>query len=383
MPNNMKKRIQAQRILSLCSYFVCDGSACRESCCKGWQVLVDDRTRERYQKLKGAFGRQVRFFVRQTEPPVLRRIFGRCPFLDSDRLCSFQRQGKEELMPLICREYPKEIIGYGDFCEISISLSCPAAVRVFMDHLGRLSYEETEREYTPYWSVSNNDSIFLDFLQKEREALLDFFWQYELAEAWQGMYAHIRGQHEWVVRDRLEDARKVPLSMDKAQQGEYALFWQPRLSFFKIQMLDRCIIECIDHGYTRLREPKLYPLIRKYMEFFSKLEVEEADRFFDRQVRAICEENHTFDMKYRSYFSLNLQSLYLQAYSSYHILREFLFAVLYTELVMLFDVVEYLWKGALPDRARQEELIVVFERGVRHNPQLTESLLAVIREDFL
>ena len=35
------------------------------------------------------------------------------------------------------------------------------------------------------------------------------------------------------------------------------------------------------------------------------------------------------------------------------------------------------------ERQRQEEILVIFERGVRHNPAVSDALLAVIREDFL
>ena len=142
------------------------------------------------------------------------------------------------------------------------------------------------------------------------------------------------------------------------------------------------IINQIDYGNLKYRERKFWKLVESYRKRFSNLYVNEADRFFDEKVRAMMDAGYW--EKYRSYFSYCIQELYTKAYESYHILRQFLFAVLYVQLLMMFDLVDYLdRKEQIADIGRQSEILMLCEQGIRHNPQLTKNLLAIIREEFL
>ena len=88
--------IMTTKEISLCKNFHCLGPACPRNCCRGWHIPVDDATVDRYKSLPGTEGRSVRsFLTRRRGLIVFRRIFGTCPFLNSDRLCQFQANGVE------------------------------------------------------------------------------------------------------------------------------------------------------------------------------------------------------------------------------------------------------------------------------------------------
>lgn len=369
--------------LPLCEKFHCLADKCPMSCCKGWQIPVDEKTIEEYQKVKGIAGRGLRIHIIKKEPARIRRMLGKCPFLNSDGLCQHQLNGVTELMPVVCRVFPRRVIDFGYKKEVTLELSCPAAGMAFMETLGRQTFIPTGTDFETLWHIENDDKSFLDFLDIKREELLDNFWSDEdMGKAWQDGYAFVYNLHDLIIRDRLSEAKKILYTTDKKSQGEYAIYKENSLAFFSLKTIDRMLLEHIDYGLLIIRMPRFYKLIRRYLKTFSKLTVTEADRFFNESVTKMCRDNPNLYEKYRSYFSYNVLQLFLTGYENYFILKEYLLGVLYTQLLMLFDLMEYNDKGSISLK-RQIEILNDCEHGIRHNPALTRNLYNVIREEFL
>lgn len=371
-------------VISFYHKFQCLGSACPHSCCKGWQIPVDEATLEQYKAIKGAYGRALLFRVYRRNPSVFLKNFDRCPFWNADKLCQFQANGELSLMPLVCRVFPRDGVLMNDEIEVTLELSCISVARTFLDNLGRLSFLPTDEVIEPTWGQENDDPAFLAFLKRDREDILDFIWEEgsDLAERMQALYAYIYREHDLIVRNRIREAEREVLSADPSTFGIYDLNREPTYAFFSVQTIDRMILNHINYGALWLREPKFYKLIKRYRKMFADFYVDEADVYFDKKVREMMDAGYA--LKYRSYFSYCIQELYIKAYETYFVLRQFLFAALYVELLMMFDLVDYEMNGgriASPDR--QAEILMLCEQGIRHNPSLTKNLLEVIREEFL
>ena len=295
--------------ISLCKNFHCLGPACPRNCCRGWHIPVDDATVDRYKSLPGTEGRSVRsFLTRRRGLIVFRRIFGTCPFLNSDRLCQFQANGAPELMPLVCRYYPREIITYSDYTEITLSLSCISAARLFVERPERNAWADAPGA-EPFWDVANDDADFLAFLLKDREKIQDYIWREDLSleQIWAGLYAYIAQEHAAIMRDRLEDLAEIELEDGREESGSEKTAAAgtyeagpagddgeggrvgpaPNLAFFPITVLDRMILNHIDYGMLLLREPKFASLIMKYNKLFKGLFVDTADEEFSEAV-SLC-----------------------------------------------------------------------------------------------
>ena len=372
-------------IISIYPHFHCRGGDCPHSCCKGWQIPVDDETYRRYCDMPGAYGRALRFHTWNTKAGrMIQKQLWRCPHWICDRLCQFQVNGEPELMPIICRVYPRDAVIAAGEMEVTMELSCIAMAQTFLEHLGRLDFVETDEAVESIWEMDNDEPEFYFYLKNDRETILDYMWEEgrELADAWQSLYAYVYCQHDLIVRDRMDEAKRVTISDDPEKMGMYYLNRKPTYAFFSMQTIDRMIINQIDYGNLKYRERRFWKLVNGYRKRFSELFVDEANRFFDEKVRAMMDAGYR--EKYRSYFSYCMQELYTKAYESYHILRQFLFAVLYVQLLMIFDMVDYLErKERIADIGRQSEILMLCEQGIRHNPQLTKNLLAIIREEFL
>lgn len=144
--------------------FRCAAGDCPDTCCGGWNIGIDEKTWQKYQKRKGPYGAWLRNGVNHGA-----RIYHlrnrRCVFLDREGLCGIQRELGEEWMCRACRRYPRHMEDYGDLQEYLLSLSCPQAARLILTDTsgGRLLERESPRQREPW-----KDKGLLRFLEQVR-----------------------------------------------------------------------------------------------------------------------------------------------------------------------------------------------------------------------
>lgn len=112
--------------------FTCKASACRQTCCAGWEIYVDDDTAARYETLLDSG--EKRLLERTADGILLCREGGRCKFLRGDGLCELIISHGEEILCDICREHPR-FYSYsenGSVCEAGVGLCCEEAVGLWL-----------------------------------------------------------------------------------------------------------------------------------------------------------------------------------------------------------------------------------------------------------
>ena len=113
--------------------FRCIASACPDSCCKEWDVQVDEVAAARYRSLTGPLGDRLRQVMKEEDgETVMTIIDGRCPMWRQDGLCRIQAELGHEALCKTCREFPRLTHDYGDFVEYGLELSCPEAARIIL-----------------------------------------------------------------------------------------------------------------------------------------------------------------------------------------------------------------------------------------------------------
>lgn len=130
--------------------FKCIADKCKHTCCRGWEIDVDEETYEIYQALPGEFGDRIRASIvtesyddtRENHNPEAAgkeavHHFAltedeRCPFLNERNLCDIILNLGEDYLCDICSEHPrfyKEVedgrfaCGYGLCCEEAARLT--------------------------------------------------------------------------------------------------------------------------------------------------------------------------------------------------------------------------------------------------------------------
>jgi len=114
--------------------FRCIADRCPDSCCKEWEVEVDETSAARYRALSGDLGDRLRQVLRDEHGCTRMTIeAGRCPMWRSDGLCRIQAELGEEALCQVCRDFPRLRHDYGDFLELGLELSCPEAARILLN----------------------------------------------------------------------------------------------------------------------------------------------------------------------------------------------------------------------------------------------------------
>ena len=113
--------------------FRCIAGACTDSCCKEWDVQVDDDAAAFYRALPGSLGDRLRQVLKDDDGETVMTIIDRrCPMWRDDGLCRIQAELGHDALCKTCREFPRLTHDYGDFIEYGLELSCPEAARIIL-----------------------------------------------------------------------------------------------------------------------------------------------------------------------------------------------------------------------------------------------------------
>ncbi|MCR5177220.1 MAG: flagellin lysine-N-methylase [Anaerovibrio sp.] len=106
--------------------FICKAEKCGHSCCRGWEIDIDDASMEKYQSMDGQLGLDLMVYT-TCENGVSKFILNsddQCPFLLRNGLCRLIIEGGEDLLCNICASHPRFYTVAGDFELAGTGLSC-------------------------------------------------------------------------------------------------------------------------------------------------------------------------------------------------------------------------------------------------------------------
>ncbi len=125
--------------------FQCIADKCRDNCCIGWEIDIDQKTAAHYASVQGAFGDRLKehicfgdiscFILDEQE---------RCPFLNDRNLCDIYTHLGESALCQICTDHPRFYEWFGDIKEGGIGMCCEEAARIILTQDASFSVTETE-----------------------------------------------------------------------------------------------------------------------------------------------------------------------------------------------------------------------------------------------
>ena len=161
------------------SEFHCVADKCPDTCCAGWQIVIDEKTLKKYKKIKGSFRKRLFRDVNWFQGTFRQDKEKRCAFLNKRNLCDLYISQGEEGFCKTCREYPRHTEEFEGVREITLSLSCPEVAGMLMSRRNKvsfLSYEkEGEEEFEEF------DPFFYSILNDARKEMIGIFQKRELA----------------------------------------------------------------------------------------------------------------------------------------------------------------------------------------------------------
>lgn len=149
--------------------FRCIAATCPDSCCKEWDVQVDEASALMYRSLSGDLGDRLRQVLKDEDGETVMTILdGRCPMWRTDGLCRIQAALGHDALCKTCRQFPRLTHEYGDFAELGLELSCPEAARIIFSSLPAPFL----CEIVPGGEAAEYDEDVMAILQKSREEAL-------------------------------------------------------------------------------------------------------------------------------------------------------------------------------------------------------------------
>ena len=129
--------------------FRCIADKCPDTCCAGWQIMIDNRSLKKYSKVKGGFGNRLQNGIDWKVHAFLQQG-GRCEFLNEDNLCDIYKECGANMLCRTCQNYPRHTEEFEGLREISLSLSCPEAARIILGEKEPVRFltKEDSREET-------------------------------------------------------------------------------------------------------------------------------------------------------------------------------------------------------------------------------------------
>lgn len=150
--------------------FNCIANKCVDTCCAGWEIMIDPNTLQKYKKVKGGFGNCLQNSI-QFHKGAFKQYDHRCAFLNDDNFCDIYTELGPSMLCDTCRKYPRHSEEYEGVRDLSLSMSCPEVARIILSHQERVRFltneKKSESERFEYF-----DSILYAKLSEARNCII-------------------------------------------------------------------------------------------------------------------------------------------------------------------------------------------------------------------
>ena len=150
--------------------FKCTADKCEDTCCAGWQIVIDEESLERYRNVKGFFKWRMLRSVDWKNGVFKQDEEKRCAFLNEQNLCDLYKACGEKSLCKTCGQYPRHMEEFEGVREITLSISSPEVARILMARKTPVtfqSYEEKgEEEYEDF------DPFLFSILEDARKEMI-------------------------------------------------------------------------------------------------------------------------------------------------------------------------------------------------------------------
>ncbi|WP_300260994.1 flagellin lysine-N-methylase [Clostridium sp.] len=135
------------RVPNYFNEFKCIASECEDTCCAGWEIVIDDETHKRYENVDGKFGDILRSkIVKSDGENIFLLNNGKCSFLNEKKMCEIYINLGEDYLCYTCQQFPRYTEEFLDLREIGLSLSCPEAARIILRKVENTTFNLSEED---------------------------------------------------------------------------------------------------------------------------------------------------------------------------------------------------------------------------------------------
>ncbi len=348
------------RMPSYYKTFHCIADKCKDNCCFGWEIDIDEDTYSYYKNMEGEIGERLRACISPDESHTVRMDErGCCPFLNENHLCDICIHLGEEALSEVCTEYPRFMLEYADVREKFLCLSCEEVGRIVFSQKGKTTFEEMEL-FEENWGDEEEETVYERNLEHARDKAIEILQNRDkrIVERVAEYLAFCGKVQERIVDESLWE-EEVNFSNMQVEGKEADFFSYERFTE-RLEQLEE--LEPLNDEWVTERE-KMHNFYGK--ENYGKLHRE----FLEQQREWEYEQEHLLVYMTFRYF--------MKAVYDYNFLAKAKFAI-FTWLVILdMDVVRYNEHGAYT-REDRIDTARIYAKEVEHS----EENLEILEEAF-
>lgn len=375
------------RVPSYYKEFHCIADQCKDSCCIGWEIDIDEDTFAYYKSVEGAFGKRLAAHMEEGEQNSFTlKENGWCPFLNEKKLCDICTELGEEALSEVCTEFPRFTMEYGKVREKVLSLSCEEVGRILFSSDAKTEWEEQELPDCCWDSSEQDDPDKNPEEEEDACAVVSS----ERLEA-------VRAQAVAILQDRTR-----PVFVRAAEYLNYCERMQQELygctvpescgkqTGEKKNSIESVLAQCT--GQEDNRAAGAYEMFLSRMQCFAELEVlddtwenekEQLFHMFSRENYLVNLQEFLQSVREREYEYEHLLvyftfRYFMRAYYDDNILVKAQLAVASVLMIRDMDVLRYLQNGrcfAMEDRI---DTAKIYSKEVEHS----EENMELLAEDF-
>lgn len=189
------------------SEFICKADKCNHTCCRGWEIDIDEDTLEYYNHLDSKLGSEIRQNIHWGDDTFFKLTTDdRCPFLKTNGLCKIIEELGEDGLCDICRFHPRFFENINDYNLAGVGLSCEKTTEllfekesldfIICDSGKKISFEELLElvEINVPQNYLSLTKVIPDYLAEAKiESILGIFYNTEpIDDNWKKELLHIK-----------------------------------------------------------------------------------------------------------------------------------------------------------------------------------------------
>lgn len=370
------------RVPSYYKEFRCIADRCKDSCCIGWEIDIDEDTFSYYKNVGGAFGERLRDnMVTEECNSFTLAENGWCPFLNEKKLCDICIELGEEALCEVCTEFPRFTMEYENVREKVLSLSCEEVGRLVFSSDKKIAWEEFEvaDEYDGEWKDDISD--------EEASENDDIYDEEEEVPVPAGNLEKVRARAIEILQNRtkpiFERAAEYLLYCERMQQKLYGC----HPSATSGEMPEEKRQEKADDSSTVTSAPGYHDFLAR-MEVYEQLEVLDETwthvkgalrmKFSEKNYRdaqkAFLKDLGTREYEYEHLLVYFTNRYFMRSYYDANILNKAKFAVVSVLVIRDMDVLRYLQNGGNFTADDRIDTARIYSKEVEHSEENMELL---------
>lgn len=364
--------------------FSCIGGACPDTCCAGWQIVIDESSLEKYKNKEGAFGNRLKNEIDWKEG-VFHQYKGDCCFLNEEHLCDIYAELGKEYLCQTCKMYPRYTEEFDGLREQFLCISCPVVADMLLGRKEKTLLCKTETEEEEEWS-EDFDFFLFDKLEESRSYLLDML-QNDKVEISLRQAAFLAFGHDLQRRIRNGELFSIDTLIEKYRGKNTWRFFEKKKRQYSCNIEERFLVskayfQTLKHLEIRQNAWKRW-LEKCEKVLFSEgedayIDAKEEFRQFQSGLYDEKKEYALYEEQIMVYFLLHY---FCGAVYDEHAYSKVKLSVLSAFIIEEMIFAKWLISGKEMEKADWVALTYQYAREIEHSDQNLEQLEKIFRKD--